>query len=218
MRRVGALRIPHLFVANLPDPTATAFLIPVPMLAAMNIPLPVGYPTADGPLTAADFLTLQALGRLQLIPLGAPLPGEFVITAAEHRQISDRVADYNAAIRESVDLYNQNHRNAPATLIDAWAQMKAVQESGVRVSRTAPVPMQLDLTTGLLGGLFSIDGMHPSNTGYAVVANWFIDAINGSVPPGRRIARVNVSQVAEADPLVPWNFHQLPACAAAPAQ
>ncbi|MBL7996377.1 hypothetical protein JNM05_13495, partial [bacterium] len=30
----------------------------------------------------------------------------------------------------------------------------------------------------LSGGLFSLDGVHPSSHGYAVVANAFIDAIN----------------------------------------
>ena len=34
------------------------------------------------------------------------------------------------------------------------------------------------LTTGFLGGLFSLDGVHPSNTGYAILANETIHAIN----------------------------------------
>ena len=45
----------------------------------------------------------------------------------------------------------------------------------------------ITLTTDLLtGGLFSLDGVHASPIGYAVVANAFIDAINatygGSIP------------------------------------
>jgi lysophospholipase L1-like esterase len=211
MRRVGALRIPHVFMANLPDPTGTAFLIPVTELSAMGVPVPLGYPTEDGPLTAGDFLTLEGLGKLQLFFPGKPLPDSFVITAAERNAIRDRVMDYNTAIEEAVSQYNRTRSSAPVKMIDAWAQMNVVRDQGVTVGG-------IRLTTSLLGGLFSLDGVHPSNTGYAVIANWFVDAINDSLPANRRIPQVDINQVASADPLVPWNFGNLPACPPPPAQ
>ena len=39
---------------------------------------------------------------------------------------------------------------------------------------------QNTLTTAFLGGLFSLDGMHPTNTGYALIANEAIKAMNAA--------------------------------------
>ena len=55
-----------------------------------------------------------------------------------------------------------------------------------------------------LGGFFSLDGIHPTNTGYAVVANTFIDAMNAAFKT--TVADVNLSTVAAADPLWPPNL------------
>ena len=39
----------------------------------------------------------------------------------------------------------------------------------------------------LTGGLFGYDGIHPTNLGYGIVTQWFVDAINetygGAMPP-----------------------------------
>ena len=43
------------------------------------------------------------------------------------------------------------------------------------------------------GGLFSLDGVHPSNQGYAIVANEFIKAIN--LKWGSNIPPINVATV-----------------------
>ncbi len=56
------------------------------------------------------------------------------------------------------------------------------------------------LTTNFLGGLFSLDGIHPTNTGYAVIANAFIKTLDQNFAAG--IPPVSVEQVAMTDPLV----------------
>jgi hypothetical protein len=56
------------------------------------------------------------------------------------------------------------------------------------------------LTTDFLGGLFSLDGIHPTNTGYAIIANQFIKALNRAFHAG--IPPVDVSAVMANDPLV----------------
>jgi hypothetical protein len=53
-------------------------------------------------------------------------------------------------------------------------------------------------TTVFLGGLFGLDGIHPTNTGYALIANQFIAALNTRFSSS--IATVNVSTVAANDP------------------
>lgn len=55
-----------------------------------------------------------------------------------------------------------------------------------------------------LGGFFSLDGLHPTNTGYALLANVFIDRMNAAL--NTKIADVDVSAVAAVDPLFPPNL------------
>ncbi|MFL6452046.1 MAG: SGNH/GDSL hydrolase family protein [Bryobacteraceae bacterium] len=57
------------------------------------------------------------------------------------------------------------------------------------------------LTTAFLGGLFSLDGMHPDDTGYAIIANEAIKTMNRLWGTG--IPPVSVEQVAKDDPLFP---------------
>jgi hypothetical protein len=56
------------------------------------------------------------------------------------------------------------------------------------------------LTTAFLGGLFSLDGIHPTDTGYAVIANAFIHALDAQAGAG--IPPLPLRDVQRADPLV----------------
>jgi len=56
------------------------------------------------------------------------------------------------------------------------------------------------LTTDFLGGMFSLDGVHPTNTGYAIVANAFIETLDRTF--AAHIPHLSVDRVAQADPLV----------------
>ena len=53
------------------------------------------------------------------------------------------------------------------------------------------------------GGFFSLDGVHPSNTGYAIIANAFIDQLNTSY--GLGIPDVSLAAVYATDPYAPGN-------------
>ena len=56
------------------------------------------------------------------------------------------------------------------------------------------------ITTDFLGGAISLDGIHPTNTGYALLANEFIKSMNAHFGAG--IPPVSVRQVHKTDPLV----------------
>jgi hypothetical protein len=56
------------------------------------------------------------------------------------------------------------------------------------------------LTTEFLGGLFSYDGIHPTNTGYAIIADEFIKVMNRNLAAG--IPPISIEQVAKTDPLI----------------
>jgi hypothetical protein len=97
-------------------------------------------------------------------------------------------------------------------LIDAYNLIIAVQafEHGAVLADIHSLANQLrsqgveangqHLTTAFLGGLFSLDGVHPTNTGYAVIANRFITTLNQT--RGTSIPLVNINTVASSDPLV----------------
>ena len=56
------------------------------------------------------------------------------------------------------------------------------------------------LTTDFLGGIFSLDGIHPTNTGYAIVANAFLKEINRRFDAD--IPEVSVEGIMKTDQLV----------------
>ncbi len=86
---------------------------------------------------------------------------------------------------------------APVDMFTALDQLGA---NGVDLNGDS-VP---DLTTRYLGGIFSLDGIHPTRTGNALIANAFIDAINARF--GESIPRVDVVRVAAHDPLAHSRF------------
>jgi len=55
------------------------------------------------------------------------------------------------------------------------------------------------VTADYLGGIFSLDGVHPSITGHAIVGNNMIEAINDSYGAG--LAGINEYAVSENDSL-----------------
>jgi hypothetical protein len=57
------------------------------------------------------------------------------------------------------------------------------------------------LSTLFLGGLFGLDGIHPTNTGYAVIANEFLKVINSTY--GTNFPLADINAVFAADPLAP---------------
>ena len=177
-----------LVTANIPDVTAVPFLTPAETVAAQ-----IGAPLdAIGPLlgiAAGDFVTPDAFPLIQAIlsstTLG-PLPGNVVLDAGEVAAIRDAVAGYNAFIEKKA-------REHHAALVDVHALIDRIHARGLVVGGQR-------LTTDFLGGLFSLDGVHPTNTGYAVIANEFIRALNRRFDAD--IAPVSVERIAKQDPLV----------------
>lgn len=74
---------------------------------------------------------------------------------------------------------------------------------GIKVNKTR-------LTTEANGGLFSLDNIHPTDVGYAILANEFIKTINGRFRT--RIQPVDLETVALTDPLFPPNVGNVPFC------
>jgi len=187
-----------LVVANVPDVTVIPYLTSAEKVAAeIGLPLSVIGPILG--ISPGDFVTPGASPMIQAIlanPLLGPLPGNVVLDAAEVATVRSTIDQYNSFI----ELQAQAHG---AALVDIHSLTAHLQARGFVVHGQR-------LTTDFLGGLFSLDGIHPTNTGYALFANEFIHALDTNFAAG--IPPANIEKVAAADPLVlPGVGH--PACA-----
>lgn len=107
-----------------------------------------------------------------------PIPGNFHLTATEIQNINDATAAYNNTIRTTADANGLAFFDANARLSELATV--GIIEDGIAFSSAL-----------VTGGAFSLDGVHPSTRGYAIIANDFIDAINSKY--GSNIPKVNVS-------------------------
>ncbi len=186
----------HLIIANIPDVTAVPYLQPaVGILAQFSAGtgIPAASLSAVLGISAGDFVTPEGLSEIPLILAGkqkGPISDPGVLTAAEVVTAQAQVKAFNQVIA-------QQAQAAGATLVDINALFAQISSSGIVIGGFKG-------TANFLGGLFSLDGIHPSNTGYAVVANKMIDTMNASF--GTKIADVDLTAVAAADPLWPPNL------------
>lgn len=189
---VGALDASgaDLVLANIPNVTTIPFVTTIPPVVVNpqtsqpvivnGRPVPLIGP--NGPLAANDFVLLTAraeLGQGRGIPTqlggsGVPLSDSAVLSAQEAATISARIDQFNALIATMA-------RDTGAALVDVNAFLNEVAAEGFDVGG-------ITYTRAFLtGGIFSLDGVHPTPFGYAVVANLFIDAINehydAEIPP-----------------------------------
>ena len=79
-----------------------------------------------------------------------------------------------------------------AILVDLHALFRQLDRQGFDTGG-------MHLTTKYLGGLFGLDGVHLTNTGHAIVAHAFVDAINEAC--GTSLVGPDVASEALSDPL-----------------
>jgi len=176
-------------VANLPDPTGIAAL----RYAAGEVTACRTATGATRPVASDDLLPL-ALDR-SLLPVP---PCTRVLDAGERAAVASTVGAFNGEIAAAV-ADTERARGVGIALVDLAARFRDIA-AGVDVDDNGSI----DLTTRYLGGIFSLDGIHPTRTGNALVANAFIDAINARF--GEHIPAVNVARVAAHDRLAHSRF------------
>ena len=188
---VAALKTTSAFIvaANLPDVTTIPFVTtirPYVVNPSTGAPVLVGGarvpligPSGSLPSTAlvtlaASTLLAQGIGiPTALGGTGAPLPDEVVLDPSEIAIIQDHVTANNQAIREICGAAN-------IPVLDVNGLLRELATTGRHVGG-------ITLNSAfLVGGVFSYDGIHPNDVGYALVANEFIRVINangGSLSP-----------------------------------
>jgi hypothetical protein len=153
---------------------------------------------SKGPLTADDYVTLAGSALLaqgigipaELGGSGIPLPEDLdfatgspgvVIRADEMAAIEARAAAYNDVIR-SVAAATGAHVFDVNPVFDRLIGGDLWIFGGIELSNDF-----------LIGGVFSYDGIHPQNTGYALIAVELIDYLNEEF--GDDIPQVNMSNI-----------------------
>lgn len=137
--------------------------------------------------TAKDLLVLGAGSRIGTLAddsnpnsargIGVPLKDDDVLIPSEIKAINDARTAFNATIKAAADA------NDDLLLLDVAAIMAELSTSGVNYG-TGFIN-----ATYATGGGFSLDGVHPTARGYAVIANRMIDLINTGF--NANIPRVN---------------------------
>jgi len=171
-------------VANIPDVTTIPFLVDDAALAA---------------ITGRNDLSLAPGSRTTLVLAAALLLGfdveallddpDWVLDAGELDILNERVAAFNEIIAEQADRVGLPVVDANSLYASIVAQPPTI--GGVT------------LTAAFLGGLFSLDGVHPSDTGHAIIANAFIEGLNAAYDLGIPLYSANqLAAIAAADPFV----------------
>ncbi|HEY3839976.1 MAG TPA: SGNH/GDSL hydrolase family protein [Bryobacteraceae bacterium] len=165
-------------LGNIPDVTALPFLIPASAFLQACGSLPSG-------MTSADYVVPN---------ITAPIIGPFNICqdyairkASLITQTRNAIKLYNTIIKEQASVFG-------AVVVDVNSVLGNIAQHGYKVNNVT-------LTTMAGGGLFSLDDIHPTNTGYAILANAYIDAMNAKL--GTSIPEVSVAAIEAVDPLAP---------------
>ena len=135
-------------------------------------------------MPSMSFLPNVAIVRAKRIAMGLDTPASY---DAKMQAIEDLTNAYNAALADIM----RPHANL--VLVDFHAQAEGIRD-GIRVSGEL-------LTTERMGGLLSLDNVHFTDTGYALLANQFIGSISGYL--NAPLPLVDVAAVHAADPLAP---------------
>lgn len=187
-------------LATIPDVTATPYFTTVTraaLLAAVNAtnpPAPVTnifIATKSGPRAATDkdyfvlpFSSTGLLGKPNeaKIPYGLhplnPVEDKYVLDVSETETVVQRINEYNEAIKAAAASKN-------LALADVHGFLNNVKD-GVRINGLAVSAKYIT------GNAFSLDGIHLTPIGNALMANIFINAINSKY--GSKIPQVDVAK------------------------
>jgi lysophospholipase L1-like esterase len=181
-------------IANIPDITGIPYFTTVPynglvltdqsQVTALNTnyaPLGITFTLGPNPFIIADaaapggrrqiksneyILLTVPQDSLKCFQLGSaiPIPAKYVLDQTEVAKVNTAITTFNNTISGLANTFN-------IAFVDANATMKALK-TGITYSGLTFT------TTYVTGGAFSLDGIHLTPRGNAIIANTFIDAIN----------------------------------------
>jgi hypothetical protein len=153
----GELRSRVVFV-NIPDVTKIGFLVDhqdLMKFLGSDFDLPGGHFTT---------IVVMLLIRLGLDDGSLLKHPNFVLDLDEVKLIQERIEIFNEIIKDAAESIGM-------PVVDINALFDEIHED-------PPTFFGIPVTPRFLGGIFSLDGVHPSNIGHALAANAFIETIN----------------------------------------
>ncbi len=103
------------------------------------------------------------------VPWG--IPDQYVLLTDEIGEVNTAIATYNGIIKGLADQFDLAH-------VDMYEKFEKVAEGGVEYDGI------LFTNAFISGNTFSLDGLHLTAQGYAITANYFIEAINAKYGAG----------------------------------
>ncbi len=180
--RLGALDA-NVVYGNVPSLDGAAFALDNEELTAFtgtNYNLPLGH------LTTFPTATLLRFGLVDASVLDDP---NYVLDPTERAVIQTRTDAFNQIIAE------QAAANG-AVVADMAGLFDDLSENGYEV-------IGLTVTSGWLGGLTSLDAVHPSNITQAIIANRFIETANSAYGTGiPKLSNAQLALIAFFDPYI----------------
>jgi phospholipase/lecithinase/hemolysin len=136
-------------------------------------------------LTLAQLLVNYGIDTTAMFGLsnGNPLPSAIVLDANEQQNIKNTTADYNNIIKSQAEARG-------LALFDAHAFFNSIR-NGFSSNGVSYSPAYIT------GNLFSLDGVHPTPRGYAILANEMIKAINAKYNANVPLADVTQYRTVE---------------------
>jgi phospholipase/lecithinase/hemolysin len=170
-------------MSNVPDLTKMAYLFDNNDLTRYT---GTNYNLPSGTVTSFPTMLLLELGVFDGSILQNP---DYVLTSSQLTAIQQQIQQYNQVISETATAAGFPVVNAYAILDNFIAN---------------PITIEgITITTHYNGGAFSLDGVHPSDTGHAIFANAFIAAANKayglSIPA---ISNSELVSIFNADPFI----------------
>lgn len=189
--------------ATIPDVTEIPYFTSVKTISA-EYGLPIGTVAANLGVGPDDYVRPGAQPFVDKIltnampgplPSGCPAPlpdlgasTPCVLTSSDAATVKATVNVYNFIIELETYLHG-------GAVVDIHSLVDQIYMNGYKVEN-------MTLTANFFGGLFSLDGIHPTNTGYGVIANTFIESINGFL--GAHIPSADINEIFKNDPLAKY--------------
>ncbi|WP_300439299.1 G-D-S-L family lipolytic protein [Christiangramia sp.] len=131
------------------------------------------------PLTSAGFIGTTVNNNPMLVNgVSVPLGDQHVLTSSEQQLVAQVTAQYNGAISAIAQEFSLG-------LVDANSLLSQIDSEGGLVYQGVPITSQF-----VTGGAFSLDGVHLTPRGYAVIANEIVKEINATY--GSNVPAVDV--------------------------
>ena len=145
---------------------------------------------ASNAAASRDYILLTARAVIGTTQTGAPSPFNTIGVSYPMQDNTTLTASETAEVKTATDAYNATilalANSKELAFVDANAALNQVANGGLVYNGYTMT------STYVTGNSFSLDGVHPSPKGYALIANKFLEAINAKY--GSNFKGVNLGQ------------------------